>query len=317
MSLEKRLTEPIYSLVRIAIVAIVILIALIFLKPFTIVDSGYRGLKFTMGKLQNEVLNEGPRFRWPLFQKIEEISIRPNQMNYTIAVGQDGAITSDNQNVGMDVNLFYRYMPDRLTEMWRDVGIDNFKNIAASAIKEAVKQHIGKYTIFDIAPIQEQIRKDTFTSLKTILAKYPVELTDLRITNYDWPDTFEKQIEQTMEIAQKVKQKQQDLLVAEQEAQKQVKQAEAQKTAMITVAEGKKIAAALDAEALALKGEGIKKYNTAVAVNMELEIRLRQLEIDKIKAEKWNGQNVPNNMYGPIPVSTTAGIQGVSQPSVK
>lgn len=37
---------------------------------------------------------------------------------------------------------------------------------------------------------------------------------------------------------------------------------------------------------------------------MTLELKLRELEIEKIKAERWNGQYVPTNNYGPIPVQT-------------
>lgn len=43
---------------------------------------------------------------------------------------------------------------------------------------------------------------------------------------------------------------------------------------------------------------------------MELEIELKKLEIEKIKAEKWNGQYVPINNYGPIPVSRNRANQG-------
>ena len=107
-----------------------------------------------------------------------------------------------------------------------------------------------------------------------------------------------------MEQAQKVRQMEQDLLVTEKSAQKQVKEAQAQKEALITKAEGEKAAAILNAEAKAAEGEGIRKYNESVQRNMALEIEIRKLEIEKIKAEKWNGQYVPTNNYGPIPVQT-------------
>ena len=301
------------GLIRGAIVVVILLLAFFVLKPFTIVDAGYRGLKFTTGELNDEVLPEGLNWKMPLFQKIEEVTIQPVQMDYQVVVGPDGAITKDNQNVGANLTLFYKYKPEELARMWRDLGEQGFANIAGKSMQTAFKQAVGKNTIFDIAPIQSQIETEVFNVLKVDLAKHPVELTGFKITNYDWPDSFEKAIEETMQKAQLVKQETQNLLVVEQQAQKQVKQAEAERTATVTAAEGRKAAAALDAEALALKGEGIRKYNASVAANMELEIQLRKLEIEKIKAGKWNGQNVPNNMYGPIPVNTIAGIQGVSQ----
>lgn len=315
MALEKSNKLLSGSFIRGIIIVVLLVLAFFVLKPFKIVDAGYRGLKFTMGKLHNEVLNEGPRFRWPLVQKIEEVSIRPIQLDHDVTVGPDGAITKDNQNVGASMTLFYKYIPEKLADMWRDVGEEKFSDIAEKAMRTYFKQSVGKHTIFDIAPIQEEIRIKVLTDLRADLcSKFPIELIDLNIVNYDWPDSFEKSIEETMQKAQLVKQKQQDLLVAQQEAQKQVKQAEAVKTAAITAAEGRKVAAALDAEAQVLKGEGIRKYNAAIAANMDLEIKFRELDIKKIEASRWNGQNVPNNVYSPIPIST-GGIQGVVQPS--
>jgi regulator of protease activity HflC (stomatin/prohibitin superfamily) len=112
-----------------------------------------------------------------------------------------------------------------------------------------------------------------------------------------------------MNRAQQVKQKEQEKLMAEQEAQKGVVQAEAQKAINITIAEGEKESAKLRAEAKALEGEGIKKYNESIRANMDLEIELRNLEIQKIKAEKWTGVLVPSQVFTPIPLN----LQGTMQ----
>jgi DUF4097 and DUF4098 domain-containing protein YvlB len=72
---------------------------------------------------------------------------------------------------------------------------------------------------------------------------------------------------------------------------------------------GEKQRVALEDEAKVLEAEGIRKYNEAIAQNLNIEIRLRELEIEKIRVERWDGKYVPNNMYGPIPVNT-GGIQG-------
>lgn len=44
----------------------------------------------------------------------------------------------------------------------------------------------------------------------------------------------------------------------------------------------------------------MKAYNDAITSNqknMELEIELKKLEIEKIKAKRWNGEYVPINNY--------------------
>jgi len=98
-----------------------------------------------------------------------------------------------------------------------------------------------------------------------------------------------------MAIAQQTKQQEQELKKIEITSQKVVKEAEANKQAE-----------ALNAEALKLKGEGIRDYNQAITANpknMELEIKLKELEIEKIRAEKWNGVSVSTQVWTATPVS--------------
>src|SRR3989339_134368 len=284
------------------------ILAFFILNPVTCIDSGQKGLRFTMGSLEHTELDEGINFSLPVFQKIRLLTIRPIEHTFKIEVGPDGAITKDNQSIGVTISVFFAYVPGKLVTMWRHYGEEKMLAIITATSLENYKKVAGQYTIFDVAANQEKIRNAMSEMTKANLASYPVTVTEIKITNYDWSEAFEKQIESTMERAQQVKQKEQELLITEQEAQKQVKQANAQKTAMITLAEGRKESARLDAEAKVLEGEGIRKYNLSLAANMDIELQFRRLKIEQTFAERWNGQYVPTNNYGPIPVQT-GGIQ--------
>ncbi|MFA5248475.1 MAG: SPFH domain-containing protein [Patescibacteria group bacterium] len=284
------------------------LIILLFFNPVVIVQSGSCGLLFQLGALKEKVLKEGVSLRVPILQSVKTISVRPQKIDFKVEVGQDGAITKDNQTIGSVLIVFYKYKAESLVKMWRDIGTDKMESIITQTVRENFKKVIGGNTIFEIAPNQEKIRARTIEITKSALNKYPIEITELKITNYDWNDAFDKQIEETMKRAQQVKQKEQELLVAEQESQKKVKQAEADKEATIKVAEGRKEAARLDAEAKVLTGEGIRKFNESIRATKDIEMQLRQLEIESKRIDRWNGQYVANNNYGPIPIS-----QGVIQ----
>lgn len=268
------------------------------------INSDVRGLKFTFGAIADEALEPGLHFMLPFVQNIESVSIQPIEIKTEIAVDDNGAITRDNQTIGASLTLFYIYDIERLPLMWKDYGERKLQTILTKSMTEAFKAHVGRYDIFVLPMTQDTIRYKTLRQIKAMVSDYPITVTELKITNYDWSEDFDIQIKETMNRSQQVKQKEQELLITEQEAQKKVKNAEAEKTALITQAEGRKVAAGLDAEAKALEGEGIKKYNDAVAKNMALEIELRKLEIMKIEAQKWNGQYVPTNNYGPIPIET-------------
>lgn len=278
-------------------------------RPFAIVDAGHVGIVKTWGNVTS-IKNSGLTLLVPFAQSIEEVTTRPIQIDQKIEVGPTGAITRDNQTVGARMTYFYKYKSDKMKSIYCDLGLERLANIITNSGIECFKQEIGNHAIFDIPINQSKIQSTVIASLRAKMSEYPIEITDLKIVNYDWSDEFDKQIQETMHRAQQVKQKEQELLIAEQEAQKKVKQATADKEALITQAEGEKAAALLRADAKAAEGEGIRKYNQYVQANMELELKIRQLEIEKIKAQQWNGQYVPTNNYGPIPVQT-----GSLQPS--
>lgn len=296
--------------IKILVVAIVAIVALVVFNPIELISEGNRGLKFTLGKIQNETLQPGIHFRMPLFQNIEELTIQPIEYKKEIDVDANGAITKDKQTIGASIKVFYKYNEDELVSMWKNYGVSKIESLVIASITESFKVVIGEYDIFKLPESRDIIRESVLKIIKQKMAEYPVSITSVNILNFDWSDEFDRQIEATMQRAQQVKQKEQELLIAEQEAQKQVKVAEAEKTALVTKAEGERDAAKLQAEAKDLEGQGIAKYNKSILSTLQIEIKLRELEIEKIKAEKWNGQYVPNNMYGPIPVDTAGGVKG-------
>lgn len=286
------------------LVSVVALICFFIFNPFVIVPSGSLGLVFNWGAIQEKTLEQGLHFRVPIMQKVQKVTVQPIQLDYTVTVDGDGAITKDNQTVGASITTYYQYDSAQLVTLYRDTGLTKMEGIITSAVKESFKEAIGDQTIFEVASMQEKIRGDVTVSIKEKLKAYPIVVTEFRVSNYDWSDKFDQQIQATMERAQQVKQAEQELLIQQQVSQKQVKEAEAAKQATVTKAEGARDAARLEAEAKALEGEGIRKYNDSIAANLEVQLRLTQLEIEKIKAERWDGRYVSVNNYGPIPVST-------------
>lgn len=291
-------------------------IALLVSLSSVVINSDERGLKFTLGKIEEVELGPGLHFKIPFFQSIDAITIRPILLEKKVEVAAEGAITKDNQTIGAQLSVYYTYNQGSLVSMYKSVGQEKMTSILNDTIKESFKAEIGKYDIFALPTSQDDIQTKTLAQIRGKVSVYPITVTELKITNYDWSEEFDTQIKATMAKAQQVKQKGQELLIEEQEAQKKVKQAEAQKTSDVTKAEGGRDAAKLDAEALELKGQGIKKYNEALKQNMELEVQLRKLEIEKIRAEKWNGQYVPTNNYGPIPFQTGGMLPGISPAEV-
>lgn len=272
-------------------VAVVVLVAF---RPFTTVKSTERGVVYKFGAV-NSKLWEGLHFIIPFVESVKKIPITPQEMDLELPVAENGAITKDNQTIGANISIFYRFNDAEILDLAKNYGVDIVKQKVQKDTLEAFKQAIGQNTIFDVAQNQEKIRSQVKKMTNEKIGEYPVVIDDIKISNYDWSEEFDNQIASTMKIAQEAKQQEQQLKKVEIEAQQAVKKAEANKEAE-----------RLNAEAMELKGKGVRAYNDAITSNqrnMELEIQLKKLEIEKIKAEKWNGQYVPINNYGPIPVS--------------
>lgn len=296
--------------VRAGLVAVGIVVLILILNPFSCIGPTDRAVKVRFGAVQDGIYKPGIVARLPFVEHWQKYSISPVLLDTKIPVNQDGAISKDNQTIGMEIAFFYQYDPNRLLELARGYSLDSLNSILQRTVVSAAKTVIGTHTIFDVASNQDAITQAVRAMVTTSVSQYPIIVTDLKLMNYDWSDSFDKQISQTMEQAQIVKQKEQELAQTKLEAQKQVVSAEAEKQATIARAEGGKQRVALEAEAKVLEGEGIKKYNEALAATLNIQIRLKELDIEMARVEKWNGQYVPNNTYGPIPVDTAGGVKG-------
>jgi regulator of protease activity HflC (stomatin/prohibitin superfamily) len=298
------------SWAKYGIIVVIVLLFILLFNPMSCVGPTERAVKVSFGQVQEQIYTPGIIFKWPFIESWQKYSISPVLLDTKISVGGDGAITSDNQTVGMEVAFFYQYDPKRIIELAKGYSLDSLRSILERTVISAAKTVIGTHTIFDVAAKQETITQLVRSIVNISVSQYPIIVTDLKVMNYDWSDSFDKQITETMEQAQKVRQKQQELEQTKLETQKNVVQAEADKQATITRAEGEKQRVALEAEAKVLEGEGIRKYNQSIASTLDIQIKLKQLDIEMNRVSKWNGQYVPNNNYGPIPVNTTGGIKG-------
>ena len=273
------------------ILAIIVLIN----WPLVKVNSTERGIVSRWWAIQDRVLHEGLYVIMPFADKVITIPITPQTMPIDIPVSSAGAITKDNQTIGSDLTVFYRFKDTELVNAAKNYGFDMLRSKLTKDTTEAFKQTIGQYTIFDVAQKQEEIRVKFIAAVKDKIGTYPVIIDDVKVSNYDWSDEFDAQIALTMKIAQESKQQEQELNKIKISAQQQVVQAQANFDAE-----------KLNADAAKVKGEGIAAYNAAITANprnMELELALKNLEIEKILAERRDWKRVSTNNYWPIPVS--------------
>ena len=277
---------------KILIVALVILIVALILNPIVVIGPTDRGVYVKLGEVKNEVLAPGIHIKTPLIEEIKTFSVIPVEIDTVIAVGQDGALSKDQQNIGVATAMYWRYKEDKIVEAAKQYNSAIVESILKSSLPTSIKAIVGQYSVVDIVPNQNKIMAEATVELRSLIANLPVEVTQVNLKNWDWDDSYEQQVKMTNELRQQVESEKQKLDQVSYSSQAQVKEAEGKKAAIIAEAEGRKEAARLDADAKALEGEGIKRYNESIRATQDIEIKLRELAIKQTEMDKWNGQKV-------------------------
>lgn len=220
-----------HKLIKNLIIAGVITLVVIILifSSFSVLNPTERGVKVTMGKAGDTVLNPGVQIKAPFFQTVRKYDLSPKALNMTFSMGQDAAVTSDMQSVACELVAYWTYDETRILDIVNGYQDSTIKSLVRDNTLGAIKEAIGKYSIYDIVEKQEEVTEMVKASLIDRLSNYPVVISSLTINNWDWSAEFDAQIANTMAMAQQVKIAQQELEVTKQQSQKQVAEANAAK----------------------------------------------------------------------------------------
>jgi regulator of protease activity HflC (stomatin/prohibitin superfamily) len=291
------------KLIKSAVITLLVIASIIIFNPVGCVGATDRGIRYTFNKPSEEILLPGIHLRVPLAGAIKTWSIVPNKLALDIPIDSAGAISKDNQIIGVRLVVYWQYDEDNIYTIATRYSEKSIENLLASETNSAIKTVIGTYTIFDLAANQSVIGDKVYQLIQSHVKDRPIKITQLNISNFDWSPDFDKQINATMEAAQRVRQAEQQANIAEQENRRLAIEAEAKAKAQIARAEGDLKEAELNAqarivqataerEAKIAEGEGIQQYNQLIAQNLQTEIRLRELEIELERAKRWNGVEV-------------------------
>lgn len=285
--------------------SIVALVFIVIINSCSVISPNERGIQVTLGQVEGDVIQPGMKFHAPFITQIRKFRLEPKTYEVSFSCGSDGAITKDMQTVGSTVAVRYVYDEKRIMDI-----VTRYQNDAIiqgamrDNVKASLKETVGQYSIYDLVEKQNEVTTKVAQAMLARMADYPIDISQTTITNWDWSDDFDKQIKETANRAQEVKKAEQDLKLAEQQAQKQVKEAEAKKAAAEQEAEAELIKAQKAAEAKRVEADALAYYNAKVAQNYQVEIRLKELEIQLERAKRWDGRQVPEY----VPLTAAGGI---------
>lgn len=268
---------------------------------YTIIDPNERGIDVRLGEMQGEVIQPGLHFRTPFITKTRKFRLEPKVYEVSFSVGNDGAITKDMQTVGATVAVRYVYDESRIKDIVTLYANDSvIEGAMRDNVKASLKETTGKYSIYDLVAHQNEITSEVADAMLTRMSNYPIAINQTTITNWDWSDDFDRQIKETANRTQQVKQAEQEANIAAAQAQKLVKQAEAQKQAAELDAQAEIARANGTAEAKKIRADAQAYENQKIAQNLDVMKAQWEYEVSKIRASKFNGVEVSSqSIYVP------------------
>ena len=278
-------------LVRAAVV-IALLVALALLWPFYSVPTGSRGVVTQFGKIVG-IENEGLAVL-PPWQKLSNFSIRAERADIENAEGS----TSDTQPVKVSMTVRYSIATDRVAEVFEKYSHDgNLASYVQTATQEIFKAVTAKYSAPDLIAQRAKVSSDINLALREKLALYGAQVINIDMRNFSFSESYmhainDKVTQEQLRLAAENK-----LKTVEAEQKQKVAIAEAEANARKAQADGEAYA---NLKLATAQADALKVQNAALSQNKDV-LELRRIEVERTKAERWNGA-LPSAIYSGAPI---------------
>lgn len=280
------------NLIRNGITALVVIIMLFWLWPIRSVPTGSRGV-ITVGGAIKGIESEGFMFVWP-WQTLSIFNIRAEEA----AVENANGSTSDTQPVNVSLTVRYSIKTDKVAEVFEKYSHDgNLQSYVQTATQEVFKAVTAKYTAPDLIAKRQVVSTDILDALRAKLDIYGAQVINVDMRNFAFSKDYMDAIAEKVTQEQKRLGAENKVLTVTAEQKQKVAIAEGEANALKAQADGEAYATLTKAKA---EADALRIQNNALAQNKDV-LELRRIEVEKSKAEKWNGV-LPTNVYGSAPV---------------
>lgn len=240
-----------------------LLVIFVVFRSWYTIAAGHRGILLVWGKATKQAITPGFHLKSPIGVDVMPMSVRVQKYSEP-----QTAASKDLQNVTTTVSLNFSIIPDRVPQLYMNVGtISTLEaKILAPVVANAVKAVTAQYNAEDLVVKRDEVAAKIETMVRSALQPYNINVQAVNITNFAFSHEYATAIENKQVAQQKSLQAKYELTRAQIDAQKQVAIAKAN-------AESTILNAKADAKALELKRK---------AVTQEL-IMLKAVS-------KWNGK---------------------------
>ncbi|MBI5625672.1 MAG: prohibitin family protein [Nitrosomonadales bacterium] len=274
------------------IVGILVVLGVYLLWPFYAVPTGSRGVVTQFGKIVG-IEDEGLAVL-PPWRKLNNFSIRAEQADIENAEGS----TSDTQPVKVSMTVRYSIATDRVSEVYEKYSHNgDLSSYVQTATQEVFKAVTARYSAPDLISQRAKVSGDIGSALREKLGVYGAQVINIDMRNFSFSDSYMKAINEKVTQEQLRLGAENKLKTVEAEQKQKVAVAEAEAKAVRATADGEAYKNITIAKAQA---EAIRVQSSALAQSKDI-LELRRIEVEQIKAHKWNGA-LPTAIYAGAPI---------------
>ena len=215
--------------------------ALASIKP---IEAGHVGVVYQFGEIVGQK-PEGLQFIAP-WQELRTANVRVQRHRFENVT----AFSQETQDVYVIATVNYSISPSAVQTLYRTVGPNWFDILIEPRVNNFFKEETVKYQTVEVGPNREAIRSAVRGRLRSELAPFSIDITDLLIDNIDFSPEFKASIEQKQIATQDALREQERVAQAQFEAQQEIARAEGEAGAILARAEGQAEANRLLAESL-------------------------------------------------------------------
>ncbi|MFH1566121.1 MAG: prohibitin family protein [bacterium] len=222
MDLNNIFTKNIITKIIIGVLALTFIFG-----TFGTIGAGERGVLLQFGAVKDKVFNEGLYFKIPFIQNVVKIDVKIQKDEVPAS-----ASSKDLQIVTSKIAINYHLSPDKVNNIWQDVGRDYNSRIIAPSIQEAVKSVTAKFTAEELIVKREEIKDQIKINLAERLIKNNIVVDEINITAFDFSQSFNEAIEAKVTAEQLKLKAEMDLERIKIEASQRVAESEGKATAI-------------------------------------------------------------------------------------
>lgn len=267
-----------------------IVISALLLGSCTIIRQGEVGVKRSLGKINPQFYDQGPRWYNPFTQVFLKVPTRIVNLEVRSDLPSKEGLT-----IRTDISILYRIKPDMAPQIVQNIGLNYENEVILPVFRSAAADITAKFYAKDMhSGDRLQIETAIKKQMSDILEKKGFVVDNVLMKNIKLPDGLARTIEEKLQAEQEaqrmefVKEKEKrdaERRIIEAEGKKEIAkiQAEGEKNATIIGAEAKKRVTEIEAEgkanAIKIEADATKQANDTINKSLTPAIlKFKQIE---------------------------------------